>query len=72
MRLALLDRRRAAALRKGLICAFVALGLSACGQAKPLDEVDEGVGTLDGFKPGPGLFSGKDGRWILYGKDYVE
>ena len=68
MRLALLDRRHAAALRKGLICAFVALGLSACGQAKPLGEVE-----LKGeMKPGPGLFTGKDGKYILYGKGYVD
>ena len=68
MRLALLDRRHAAALRKGLICAFVALGLSACGQAKPLGEVEQ----ADEIPPGPGLFTGKDGRYIIYGKGYVE
>ena len=68
MRLVLLDRRHTAALRKSLICAFVVLGLSACGQAKPLGEVEQ-AGEIP---PGPGLFSGKDGVYILYGKGYVE
>ncbi|MCH7889303.1 MAG: hypothetical protein IIA00_08510 [Proteobacteria bacterium] len=66
--MALLDRRHAAALRKGFICAFVVLGLSACGQAKPLGEVE----LVDEIPPGPGLFTGKDGKYIIYGKGYVE
>ena len=68
MRLVLLDRRHAAALRKSLICAFVVLGLSACGQAKPLGEVEQ-PGEIP---PGPGIFTGKDGRYIIFGKGYVE
>ena len=67
MRRILVDWRYAAALRIGLICVIMALGLSACGQAKPLAEIEP-----DEMEPGPGLFTGKDGRYILYGKDYVE
>ncbi len=69
MRLALLDLRHAA-LRLALACALVALSLSACGQAKPLPWSE--IAMPDEMKPGPGLFTGKDGRWVMYGKDYVE
>ncbi len=62
--------RRHAVLRLALACALVALSLSACGQAKPLPWSE--IPMPDEMKPGPGLFSGQDGSYIIYGKDYVE
>lgn len=55
--------------RNALIIALVVLILSACGQAKPLvDDIPE----VDEIPPGPGLFSGKDGTFVLYGESEGE
>ena len=57
-----------ASLRNGLIVVLVTLGLAACGKATPLDYVQE----ADEMKPGSGLFSGKDGGFVIYGKPSAE
>lgn len=57
-----------ASLRNGLIVVLVTLGLAACGKATPLDVVPE----ADGMKPGSGLFSGKDGEFVIYRKPGTE
>ncbi len=51
-------------IRKALTIALVALGLSACGPASRyvIDQPQP-----DEIPPGPGLFTGKDGKFILYG-----
>ncbi len=54
-------------LRNGLIVVLVTLGLAACGKAKPFDTVPAGE-----MKPGAGLFSGKDGGFVIYGKPSAE
>ncbi len=57
-----------ALLRNGLIVVLVTLGLAACGQARPLDYLPE-AGEM---KPGSGLFSGKDGGFVIYSKPSAE
>ena len=57
-----------ASLRNGLIVVLVTLGLAACGKATPLDVVPE----ADEMKPGSGLFSGKAGEFVIYGKPRAE
>ncbi len=52
-----------ASLRNGLIVVLVTLGLAACGKATPLDYVQE----ADEMKPGSGLFSGKKGKFVIFG-----
>ena len=51
-------------IRKALTVALVALVLSACGRASRyvIDQPQP-----DEIPPGPGLFSGKDGKFVLYG-----
>ncbi len=51
-------------LRASLIAALVSLGLAACGGAKPYDFQP----TAGEMKPGPGLFSGADGEFVVYGE----
>ncbi len=41
----------------------LALGLAACGNAKPFDYQQE----ADEMKPGSGLFSGKKGEFVIFG-----
>ncbi len=50
--------------RKAFALGFVALLLAACGPAKPLVH---DIPQPDEIPPGPGLFSGKDGKFILFG-----
>ena len=50
--------------RKALALGFVVLLLTACGPAKPLAH---DIPQPDESPPGPGLFSGKDGKFILFG-----
>ncbi len=50
--------------RKALTLGFVALFLAACVPAKPLVH---DIPQPDEIPPGPGLFSGKDGKFILFG-----
>ncbi len=51
-------------LRNGLIVVLVALGLAACGSAKRFDY----QATADEMRPGPGLFSGEDGEFVIFGQ----
>ncbi len=57
--------RRFSMTRKVLALGFVALLLAACGPAKPLVH---DIPQPDEIPPGPGLFSGKDGGFVLYGE----
>ena len=50
-----------ASLRNGLI--VVLLALAACGNAKPFEYQQE----ADEMKPGSGLFSGKKGKFVIFG-----
>ncbi len=50
-------------IRMALAFALIALVVSACGPAKPLVH---DIAQPDEMKPGPGLFSAKDGKFILY------
>lgn len=53
--------------KAGLIAVFLVLGLGlgACGGgAKPFDYQP----AADEMKPGPGLFSGADGEFVIYGE----
>ena len=50
-------------LRNGLIVVLLALGLAACGNAKPFEYQQE----ADEMKPGLGLFSGKKGKFVIFG-----
>lgn len=52
-------------IRKALTVALVVLLLSACGQAKPLVH---DIPRPDEIPPGPGLFSGEDGKFVIFGK----
>ncbi len=54
---------------RGLAIGLVALFLSACGPASPyvIDQPQP-----DEMKPGPGLFSGKDGEYVLWGSSKSE
>ena len=56
--------RRFSMTRKALALGFVVLLLTACGPAKPLVH---DIPQPDEIPPGPGLFSGKDGKFILFG-----
>ncbi len=51
-------------IRKALAVALVALVLSACGRASSyvIDQPQP-----DEIPPGHGLFSGEDGKFVLYG-----
>ncbi|MCH7930609.1 MAG: hypothetical protein IH906_00160 [Proteobacteria bacterium] len=48
---------------KAFTLALVALLLAACGPAKPLVH---DIPQPDEIPPGPGLFSGEDGKFVLY------
>ena len=50
---------------KGLAIALVALFLSACGPARPY-AIDQP--QPDEIPPGPGLFTGEQGEWVIIGK----
>ncbi len=50
-------------LRNGLIVFLVTLGLAACGKATPYEYVPE----PDQMKSGPGLFTGKEGGFVIFG-----
>ncbi len=52
-----------ASLRNGLIVVLLALGLAGCGNAKPFEYRQE----ADEMKPGSGLFSGKKGKFFIFG-----
>ncbi len=52
-------------IRNALAVGFVAVLLVACGPAKPLVH---DIPQPDEIPPGPGLFSGKDGKLILFGE----
>ena len=54
-------------IRMALAFALISLVVSACGPAKPLVH---DIAQPDEMKPGPGLFSGKDGKFILYRDSY--
>ncbi len=56
-------------MQKILAFAFVALLLSACGPARSLVH---DVPQPDEMKPGPGVFSGEDGKFVLYRKSATE
>ncbi|MDP6343650.1 MAG: hypothetical protein QF578_24155 [Alphaproteobacteria bacterium] len=49
--------------RSALMVAALASVLAACGTAKPFNYTQG-----DQIQPGPGLFSGKDGKFSLYRK----
>ncbi len=51
-------------IRNALAVGFVAVLLVACGPAKPLVH---DIPQPDEIPPGPGLFSGKDGKFIQFG-----
>lgn len=53
-------RRAAAGL---LAAAMLAIGLAACSGVQPYDFV-----AIDEIPPGPGLFSGADGEFVLYSR----
>ncbi len=55
--------RANASLRNGLIVVLLTLGLAACGNAKPFEYQQE----ADEMKPGSGLFSGKKGKFVIFG-----
>ena len=57
--------RRQSMIRNALAVGFVALLLVACGPAKPLVH---DIPQPDEIPPGPGLFSGSDGKLILFGE----
>ncbi len=57
-----------ASLRNGLIVVLLALGLAACGNAKPFEYQQE----ADEMKPGSGLFSGKKGKFVIFGSSPEE
>ena len=52
------------ALRTGVIIALAAIALAACGGAKRFDY----QATADEMKPGPGLFSGTGGTFVIVGE----
>lgn len=43
--------------------ALLMVALSACGNVTPIDYTEP-----HDIQPGPGLFSGKDGDFVLYGE----
>jgi hypothetical protein len=45
------------------VLAALVIILAACGKAKPLDYAETGE-----IPPGPGLFSGDDGKFVLFRK----
>ena len=51
-------------LRNGAVVVLLALGLAACGRATPYNYQNE----ADELKPGSGLFSGKKGEFVIFGK----
>ena len=51
-------------IRKALMLAALAVTLAACGSARPLQH---DIAQPDEIPPGPGLFTGKDGKLVLYG-----
>ncbi|MDA1099930.1 MAG: hypothetical protein O2967_13195 [Proteobacteria bacterium] len=53
-------RRRLSA---AAVFAVLAVMVAACGAAKPLDYT-----AIDEIPPGPGLFSGKDGKLTVFRK----
>ena len=57
-----------ASLRTGLIVVLVKLGLAVCGNAKPFNCRPE----ADEMKPGAGLFSGEDGKFVIFGRSKTE
>ena len=61
--------RKRSMVAKGLAIGLVALFLSACGPASRyvIDQPQP-----DEIPPGPGLFSGKDGKFVLYGDSATE
>ncbi len=54
---------------RGLAIGFVVVVLSACGPASPyvIDQPQP-----DEIPPGPGLFTGKDGEWAIFGRSESE
>ncbi len=52
-----------ALLKNGLVVVLLAFGLAACGNAKPFEYQQE----ADEMKPGSGLFSGKKGKFVIFG-----
>ena len=52
-------------IRNALAVGFVAVLLVACGPAKPLVH---DIPQPDEIPPGPGLFSGIEGKLILFGE----
>ncbi len=50
-------------LASAAVVAALAIVLTACGKAKPLDYTQTGE-----IPPGPGLFSGDDGRFVVFRK----
>ena len=46
-----------------LLAAALLVALSACGNVKPIDYTEP-----HDIQPGPGLFSGKDGDFVLFGE----
>ena len=56
-------------IRKALILAVLTLFLSACGPARPLVH---DIAQPDEIPPGPGLLSGKDGKFVLYGNPGID
>lgn len=46
-----------------LLAAMFLIALSACGSVKPIDYTEP-----HDIQPGPGLLSGEDGEFLLYGE----
>ncbi len=51
--------------RKVLVLALGVLLLAACGKARPLVH---DIPQPDEIPPGPGLFSGDDNEFVIYGE----
>ncbi len=49
---------------KLLALALLAVGLAACSVGEPLDQAT--LEESDEIPPGPGLFSGEDGEFVIY------
>ena len=48
-----------------VVAAGAALLLQGCAEMKPLDKETSGISTPDELPPGPGLFTGEDGKWTI-------
>jgi len=57
------DSRIRCAVRRLIAVAALAAGLAACANAQPYKFT-----AIDEIPPGPGLFSGEDGEFVVYSR----